>query len=142
MKKFFSIIALAFVATVAMAQSKPIHIEVNNMVPQKYPSRVVSGGYFLHLEEGVVELHLPYMGESYFPSFNSDGLNFKEPVTNLKEKTKKKKSGLRTDTSFKVEHEGSRYDITVTTWENGETGFITVNPMSGTSCEYSGPETK
>lgn len=142
MKRLFTMMMLLTMMVLpSMSQeNKGIYIEPNMMIPMKFPSKMLEGGYFLKLKNDTIDLYLPYMGETYSPVFNSDGLNFKEPVKNVKVQVKNKKNSTRTTTNLEVEHQGIKYKIQLTTWGVDENGQIDVNPNNGTSCSYSGQQ--
>lgn len=141
MKKMITMMMMmVLLAIPSFAQDKAIRVEVDNMIPQKFPTRVVNGGYYIALQNDSVDLYLPYIGETYMPVLNNDGLNFYEPVKNLKVTVKEKKSGTRTDTNFEVFHNGMNYIVNLTTWGEGTNAQLTVRPNNGSACNYSGPQ--
>lgn len=141
MKRIYSLmVMLMLVVLPSMSQDKGIYIEPNMMTPMKFPSKMLDSGYYLKLQNDTLDIHLPYMGETYSPVFHSDGLNFKEPVSKMKVQTKKKKDSTRTMTYLEVSHDGIRYRITLTTWGVGSNGDIDVNPNNGSSCSYRGDQ--
>ena len=127
-------------ATVKAQSNDTIDIEVTSMMPMKYPTRMLSGSYNVTLCNDSIDIHLPYIGEINSPGFNDDGLNFKEPATITNVRTKKKKSGTRTETTIETRHKSVRYNIILTTWGAGSMADINVLPGNGSQCSYTGTQ--
>ena len=138
MKKTLFLLLMLF-ATSCFAQEKcdttAFRVVVNSMSPRRFPMRMLSSGYELEVRNDSAIVHLPYMGEVHMPAFNDDGLNFSEPIKEMKVKTNRK--GTARIITFKVSHSMISYHFIVTAFDGGS-GDIDVEPSNGDSCSYYG----
>lgn len=141
MKKLFVlIIAIISSATCMFAQNQKsvlpanFKAEINYMIPVKFESQSVNG-YFVEVKDNNANVYLPYAGEAFSAPMNNDGLNFTEPMTDVKQTTNKK--GDQTTLTFNVNHQGNIYRFTITAFDNN-TVLIDVNPLTSSSCSYRG----
>lgn len=56
------------------------HVAITTMFPRKGPSKTLSHGYYLSVENGVMDSYLPYFGEVYTSYIGATGVVFKEKI--------------------------------------------------------------
>ncbi len=112
-----------------------LQIEVTDMMPVKFPSRAVSGGYGLFFHHDSVRVSLPYVGEVHQAPMGTDGTNFDEPCKKFNVQTTKKKDGWIL--KFSTHHDIIDYQFSVNLWNNGSMS-MSMFPSNGQSCSYSG----
>lgn len=111
-----------------------ICIDVNYMMPQKYPTRAVND-FCLCLKGDTVISRLPYMGEAYHATYgDTDGLNFKLPITNKSIKTDKKN---KTIIKFTCKNAYATYDFKIEVYPEGG-AYINLIPSYTESISYKG----
>lgn len=111
-----------------------ICIDVNYMMPQRYPTRAVTD-FSLCLKGDTVISHLPYMGQAHRPTFgNTDGLRFKLPI---KDKTTKPGKKGKTIIRFSCTNSNATYDFKIETYPDGG-GYISLTPSHADRISYKG----
>lgn len=111
-----------------------ICIDVNYMMPQRYPTRAVND-YSLCLKGDTVISQLPYMGQAYHATYgNTDGLNFKLPIT--KKEVKPGKKG-RTIIQFTCNNSTATYDFKIEIYPD-RAAYINLTPSHAESISYKG----
>ena len=116
------------------ADLENICIDVNYMMPQRYSSRAVTD-FSLCLKGDTVISHLPYMGQAYRPTYgNTDGLNFKLPVTDKSVKPGKKgKTVIR----FTCNNSTATYEFKIEVYPEGG-AYIYLSPSYADRIGYKG----
>lgn len=109
-------------------------IRVEEMLPQSYQGRTLSYGYVLGLKGDSVSVYLPYMGEVYQPEFDSNGLNFDQPLTAYT--SAPGKHGSR-QLQFACRKGIVEYRFRVEVYPNGK-AYIRLNPSNAQAISYSG----
>lgn len=109
------------------------HVDINNMEPLRYPSRLVEG-YLFDVRNDTAYVSLPYMGEVYSPALDSDGLNFFSPMEFRDKKTMKDGSDVLT---YYIRKNGIRFEIRINAYPNG-TFYLDLRPNNADLCRYSG----
>lgn len=116
------------------ADPENICIDVNYMMPQRYPTRAVTD-FSLCLKGDSVISHLPYMGQAYRPTYGStDGLNFKLPVTDKSVKAGKKG---KTIIRFTCKNSNATYDFSLELYPDGG-AYINLSPSYADRIGYKG----
>lgn len=116
------------------ADPNNICIDVNYMMPQRYPTRAVSD-FSLCLKGDTVISHLPYMGEAHRPTYgNTDGLNFKLPVTDKSVKAGKKG---KTIIRFTCNNSTATYDFKIEIYPEGG-AYINLIPSYADQISFKG----
>ena len=111
-----------------------ICIDVNYMMPQRYPTRAIND-YSLCLKGDTVISQLPYMGQAYHATYgNTDGLNFKLPIT--KKEVKPGKKG-RTIIQFTCNNSTATYDFKIEIYPD-RAAYINLTPSHAESISYKG----
>jgi hypothetical protein len=111
-----------------------ICIDVNYMMPQRYPTRAVTD-FSLCLKGDTVISHLPYMGQAHRPTFgNTDGLRFKLPIKDKSTKTGKKG---KTIIRFSCTNSNATYDFKIETYPDGG-AYISLTPSHADRISYKG----
>lgn len=111
-----------------------ICIDVNYMMPQRYPTRAVSD-FSLCLKGDTVISHLPYMGEAYRPTIgDTERLNFKIPVTDKTIKAGKKDKTIIT---FTCKNGSATYDFKIEIYPEGG-AYINLIPSYADQISYKG----
>lgn len=120
--------------------NKTFVFEANHLSAQNGSSKSLTSEYYLTVEGDSAQAHLPYIGEAYVASFNSEGgINFDNIMENysseLKEKKKEKNNCI--NISFEVRGEGDVYRCFLSA---GKSGFasLSINCNSRQSISYSG----
>lgn len=90
--------------------------------------------FSLEMRGDTVEVHLPYMGEVYTPTFTTDGLNFTEPVKGLKQGQDKKGNHVIT---FETKHDIVNYAFRLTLSDKGDI-HVSLHPSNAQYCSYTG----
>ena len=108
-------------------------VDIDYMIPQRYTSRPVMD-FSLEMRGDTIEVHLPYIGEVYTPSFTTDGLNFTEPVKGLKQGQDKKGNHVIT---FETKHDIVTYTFRLTLSDGGDI-HVSLHPSNAQYCSYSG----
>ena len=119
----------------ASAQKLSFKADINSMSPMSYPTQTGLTDFYFQLDGDTADIYLPYMGEVYTPAFNSDGLNFRDKVNDLKVVPNKKKTGR--EISFTIKHDIVDYRFSITLYDNGTT-YIYVYPSNAQGCSYTG----
>jgi len=109
-------------------------IQIQEMVPQQFSSRSVSYGYSLTLRNDSVDMYLPYMGVSYQPEFNNEGLNMKKPAYNYQVSSGKKGSK---EICFSCKRDFVEYKCRVTLYSGGK-AYVHLLPSNAQAISYSG----
>lgn len=111
-----------------------ICIDVNYMMPQRYPTRAVTD-FSLCLKGDTVISHLPYMGQAYRSTYgNTDGLNFKLPITEKRVKPGKKG---KTIILFTCKESAATYDFKIEVYPDGA-AYINLSPSYADRIGYKG----
>jgi len=116
----------------------PIHVraEADWIRPIGMPDRPLRDATnFVEVLNDKAYVDLPYYGRVYFPKYSSDGTSFAEPYTDLKVERTKKDDG--TVMSFKVAHEGIKFDIILTLYDGGQMDMA-LTPDCAQTCYFSG----
>lgn len=137
---FATLLALCM-SSMAIAQQdtrkidpEDISIDVNYMMPQRYPTRAVTD-FSLSLKGDTVISHLPYMGQAYRSTYgNTEGLNFKLPITEKRIKTDKKG---KTTIRFTCENSAATYDFKIEVYPDGA-AYINLSPSYADRIGYKG----
>jgi len=90
---------------------------------------------FIEILNDKAYVDLPYYGRVYFPKYSRDGLSFAEPYTDLKVVRTKQDDG--SVMSFKVSHEGIKFDISITFYDGGQMDMA-ITPDCAQTCHFSG----
>lgn len=131
-----AMVALVMMGVTAVkAQEVKFQSDIDMMTPMSYSPKNGLTGFSFDMRNDSVFVHLPYIGQVYTPTFNNDGLNFNEPVTDLKQKDTKKKDGK--ELTFTVRHDIVKYDFRITLWDNNHID-INMQPSNAQSCSYMG----
>lgn len=109
-------------------------IDVTHMIPQAYPSRTLSYGYFLKVHHDSVQVSLPYMGRVYQPEMNDEGLQFDLPYEHLKIEDGRKESK---QVCFTVKKSFIQYRFQITVWPNGRADIF-LSPSNAQAVSYDG----
>jgi hypothetical protein len=116
------------------ADPTDICIDVNYMMPQRYPTRAVTD-FSLCLKGDTVISHLPYMGQAHRPTFgNTDGLRFKLPI---KDKSTKPGKKGKTIIRFSCTNSNATYDFKIETYPDGG-AYISLTPSHADRISYKG----
>lgn len=116
------------------ADPTDICIDINYMMPQRYPTRAVND-FSLCLKNDTVISHLPYMGQAHRSTYgNTDGLNFKLPITNKSVKSGKKG---KTIIKFTCKHSTDTYDFKIEIYPDGG-AYINLTPSYADRIGYKG----
>lgn len=111
-----------------------ICIDVTYMVPQRYPSKMVND-FSLSLKGDTVISQLPYMGQAHHATYgDTDGLNFKQPITD--KRIKQGKKGLTT-IKFSCKNSTSTYDFSIEVYPDGA-AYINLIPSHADRISYKG----
>lgn len=111
-----------------------ICIDVNYMMPQRYPTRAVTD-FSLCLKGDTVISHLPYMGEAHRPTIgDTERLNFKIPVTDKSIKVGKKNKTIIT---FTCKNGSATYDFKIEVYPEGG-AYITLIPSYADQISFKG----
>ena len=111
-----------------------ICIDVNYMIPLRYPSRTVND-FSLSLKGDTVISQLPYMGQAHYATYgDTDGLNFKQPIT---DKTIKLGKKGRTTIKFSCKNSSSTYDFSIEVYPDGA-AYINLIPSHADRISYKG----
>ena len=111
-----------------------ICIDVNYMMPQRYPTRAVTD-FSLCLKGDTVISHLPYMGQAHRPTLgNTDGLRFKLPI---KDKTTKPGKKGKTIIRFSYTNSSATYDFKIEAYPDGG-AYISLTPSLADRISYNG----
>lgn len=109
-------------------------IDVNLMMPQRYPSKPVTD-FSLCLKGDTVVSRLPYLGQAHRPTYsNADGLNFKLPISEKSVKAGKKN---RTIIKFTCKNSTSTYDFMLEIYPDGG-AYIKLTPSHSDQISYKG----
>lgn len=95
---------------------RDFRLNVSQMVPSSYPSKMLSYGYSVTVRNDSAFVYLPYMGRVYRPVLNDDGLNFALPIEKFQVKTLRK--GAR-KIEFSVRKMPVLYKFSLTVYPNG-----------------------
>ena len=103
-------------------------------MPQRYPTRAVND-YSLCLKGDTVISQLPYMGQAYHATYgNTNGLNFKLPIT--KKEVKPGKKG-RTIIQFTCNNSTATYDFKIEIYPD-RAAYINLTPSHAEGISYKG----
>ena len=117
-----------------MADTCCFKVNVTQMMPVSYPSRVLSYGYSLELRDDTARVCLPYMGRVYQPVLNDDGFRFELPVEHFRTRTLRE--GVER-VEFVVRKVPVTYKFTVTLYGNDRADIMLI-PSNAQSISYFG----
>lgn len=109
-------------------------IDVTHMMPQAYPARPLSYGFFMEVHSDSVQVYLPYMGRVYQPELNDDGLQFDLPYKQFKIEDGRQDSRR---ISFTVQKSFIQYRFQISVWPNGRADVF-LAPSNAQSISYDG----
>ncbi|MGL4852540.1 MAG: DUF4251 domain-containing protein [Phocaeicola sp.] len=111
----------------AALEAKSFTIRVNQAIPQRGQSRMLTSEYSLTVRNDSLFSDLPYFGVSYsVPYGGGKGLQFEAPITEYKRKKGKKGD---TKVEIKTRNEEDRYVYSLTIFSNGKS-TIYVQPTN------------
>lgn len=116
----------------AVVDPRDFCLNVSQMLPTSYPSKLLSYGYSVAVRNDSAFVHLPYMGRVYRPVWNSDGLHFRLPVEDYKV-SEMRKGGLRIE--FTVRDRSVRYDFILKVFPGGNADIF-LRPDNAQSISY------
>lgn len=119
----------------AKAQKIEFKADITHMSPMAYPAQAGLTDFSFEMRNDSAFVHLPYIGEVYNPSFNSEGLNFAAPCKDITVKPTKKNDGRRI--GFTVKHDVVTYNFNVTLWDGNHIDIF-MQPSNAQSCSYMG----
>ena len=95
-----------------------MHIDIMSMNTMRYGARTVTSDFFLELHGDSLRSYLPYLGQAYQAPMMSpgQGLDFDEPVLNIKES--RPKAGL-SQLDIDVRTREDRYQYSIELYETG-----------------------
>lgn len=109
-------------------------VDVWEMLPLRYQSRMLSSGYSVDVHNDSVFCYLPYMGQVQTPEFENSGLTFERPL--LAFKSVKGKKG-KTNIAFVCRKNMVTYQFNLTVYPNGRCS-IRLTPSNADSIGYEG----
>lgn len=112
--------------------SRNFSLNVSQMLPASYPSKLLSYGYSVTVRNDSAFVHLPYMGRVYRPVLDGDGLHFRLPVEDYKV-SEMRKGGLRIE--FTVRDRSVRYDFILKVFLGGNADVF-LRPDNAQSISY------
>lgn len=140
--RFVLFILLALTTFVANAQKKTVvpmdtvadfRANITFMMPRQFSSRPVDD-YSIEVSGDTATVHLPYIGEAYSPTLDSDGLNFTHRIENRRSSFTKKGAWVL---KFDLHHGSVSYAFSITMFDNGNID-VDMTPSNAQSCSYSG----
>ncbi len=110
-------------------EKREFTIQVNDMAPQRYHSRILTSPYDIKVKDGLLYSNLPYLGQVQTPSVYTStpkGLNFIEEIKEFSftDNTRKK----RVEITIKVRNEEDAYVYQISISYNADAEVI-VRPM-------------
>lgn len=119
-------------------ENVPIHVRAvaEYVNPQAMPTHPLNGNTnFIELINEKAFVDLPYFGRVYFPKYSNDGTSFAEPYTDMKVTRTKRDDGAIL--SFKLAHEGIKYDVVLTLYDGGMMD-LAFTPDCASTCYFTG----
>lgn len=116
------------------AESVAFSIDVNEMIPLRYQSRMLSYGYSIEVRNDSLSCYLPYMGQVQQPELDNSGLDFKSPLLALK--SAKGKKG-QTNIVLICKKNFITYQFNITVLPTGKC-YIRLTPSNADGISYEG----
>lgn len=117
-------------------EHKEFTIQVNQAIPQRGESRMLTSEYSLTVKNDSIFSHLPYFGVSYsIPYGGGKGLIFKESLLKYEVQKKKKKGEVKV--LLETRNDEDRYQYNLSIFPNGKT-TISVQPTNRQGITYYG----
>ena len=106
-------------AVVESLAKRQMHIDIMSMNTMRYGTKSVTPDFFLELHGDSLRSYLPYLGQAHQAPMSSpaQGLNFDEPIQNIKESHPKKELS-RLDIDVRTRED--RYQYTIELYESGK----------------------
>lgn len=115
---------------------RQMHIDIMSMNSMRYGTRTVASDYFLELHGDSLRSYLPYLGQAHQAPMMSpaQGLNFDEPIQNIKESHPKEKLS-RLEIGVRTQED--RYQYTIELYESGK-AYINVQSQHRDPISFDG----
>ena len=115
---------------------RQMHIDIMSMNSMRYGTRTVASDYFLELHGDSLRSYLPYLGQAHQAPMMSpaQGLNFDEPIQNIKESHPKE---ILSRLEIGVRTQEDRYQYTIELYESGK-AYINVQSQHRDPISFDG----
>jgi len=130
--------AFLFVAAIINAQEvhlPNINVDITEMMATGHPTKMLSGGYCINLNDDSAQIRLPYIGRVHTPMFGDNRLDFTEPCEDIEIAETKKKDGRKL--TFKVRHNSESLRFVLTIYKDASAD-VYMQPLNADGCNYRG----
>lgn len=132
--------AAAPIVTAALSNSD-FYIEVERIMPRKYPAKETMDGYTVSLKDNILKCYLPYIGEVRYSFSNDDAIAISANKTAVTPKVTMnppyKKCYALIEFTFKSKYNNEAFYFKIELYKNGN-AYITVNSQYRDPITYYG----